>query len=57
MVRVSDLCRNWNYAATESEEYQRLLAQIDEFIATKGQEEAETVMAAENGNGKLAVAS
>ena len=39
LVRVSDLFRNWNYAATDSDEYKKLLSQIDEFIATKGSEE------------------
>jgi len=33
---VSDMFRNWNYAATESEDYKKILAQIDEFIAGKG---------------------
>ncbi|MDP7636888.1 MAG: V-type ATP synthase subunit A, partial [Phycisphaerae bacterium] len=33
---VSDMFRNWNYAATESEDYKKILAQIDEFIARKG---------------------
>jgi hypothetical protein len=28
--------RNWNFAATDSDEYKKLLSQIDEFIATKG---------------------
>jgi V/A-type H+-transporting ATPase subunit A len=39
IVRASDLFRNWNYAATDSEDYQRLLEQIERFIATKGREE------------------
>jgi len=39
LVRVSDLFRNWNYAATDSDEYKKLLGQIDRFIATKGSEE------------------
>ena len=38
MVRVSDLFRNWNYAATDSDEYKQLIGQIDAFIATKGRE-------------------
>jgi V/A-type H+-transporting ATPase subunit A len=39
MVRGSDLFRNWNYAATDSEEYQQWLTRIDQFIATKGREQ------------------
>lgn len=33
MVRISDLFRNWNYAASGTEEYDSWLAQIDQFIA------------------------
>ena len=40
MVQVSDLFRNWNYAALDSDEYKQILAQIDAFIATKGREQA-----------------
>ncbi len=36
LVEVTDLFRNWNYAAADSEEYQRWLTAIDQFIATKG---------------------
>jgi len=36
MVKISDLFRNWNYAAMDSEEYKSLLGQIDKFIAMKG---------------------
>ncbi len=39
MVRGSDLFRNWNYAAGDSDEYRQLLERIDRFIATKGCEE------------------
>jgi len=39
MVRGSDLFRNWNYAASDSDEYRQLLERIDRFIATKGREE------------------
>jgi len=35
MVEVSDLFRNWNYAAADSEEYQKILADIDAFLAGK----------------------
>ncbi len=38
LVKVTDLFRNWNYAATDSDEYRQGLAEIDRFIATKGQE-------------------
>ncbi len=36
LVKATDLFRNWNYAATDSDEYNKILAEIDEFIATKG---------------------
>ncbi len=36
MVRIGDLFRNWNYAGPDSDEYGRILAQIDEFIASRG---------------------
>ncbi len=36
-VKITDLFRNWNYAAADSEEYQQILQQIDEFIAAKGE--------------------
>ncbi len=37
MVRVADRFRNFNYAATDSDEYKKILADIDEAIATKVQ--------------------
>jgi len=39
MVHISDLFRNWNYAATDSDQYKELLDRIDDFIATKGHHE------------------
>jgi len=33
MVRAADLFRNWNYAASGSEEYDRWLREIDRFLA------------------------
>jgi V/A-type H+-transporting ATPase subunit A len=36
LVKISDLFRNWNYAAMDSEDYKNLLGHIDQFIATKG---------------------
>ncbi|MBN1488294.1 MAG: V-type ATP synthase subunit A [Phycisphaerae bacterium] len=39
MVRGTDLFRNWNYAASDSDEYRQLLERIDRFIATKGRDE------------------
>jgi len=36
MVRVTDLFRNWNYAASDSEEFDRWLTEIKGFIASKG---------------------
>jgi len=48
IVRVQDTFRNWNFTATDSDEYKKALGEIDEFIDTKGCE-AETVAAgAEN---------
>ena len=40
LVRGQDLYRNWNYAATDSDEFKKIVGQIDEFIAAKGQAEA-----------------
>ncbi|MFO8102077.1 MAG: V-type ATP synthase subunit A [Dehalococcoidia bacterium] len=37
MFRATDIYRNWNYAAFESDEFKQLLGQIDDFISTKGQ--------------------
>ncbi|MCD6365613.1 MAG: V-type ATP synthase subunit A [Planctomycetes bacterium] len=34
MVEISDLFRNWNFAATDSDEYRNILAKIDETIAS-----------------------
>ena len=36
LVKIQDILRNWNYAATDSDEYNNILKQIDEFIAKKG---------------------
>ncbi|MDY6911320.1 MAG: V-type ATP synthase subunit A [Chloroflexota bacterium] len=36
LVRATDQYRNWNYAAYESDEYNRMLGEIDDFIARKG---------------------
>jgi hypothetical protein len=33
---LSSLFRNWNYAAMGSDEYNRLLGEIDAFIRAKG---------------------
>lgn len=41
MVRVTDLFRNWNYAATDSEEYRRILGDIEAFITSGGRGEPE----------------
>jgi len=38
ILKIADLFRNWNFAASDSDEYKKLLNQIDEFIATKGRE-------------------
>jgi len=34
-VDVSDMFRNWNYSATDSDEYKKILLQIDAFIVAK----------------------
>jgi len=36
MVKVTDLFRNWNYAAMESQEFATILGDIDRFIAARG---------------------
>jgi len=36
MFQAQDLFRNWNYAATDGDEYKKILAQVDDFLATKG---------------------
>ncbi|MFA4837272.1 MAG: V-type ATP synthase subunit A, partial [Dehalococcoidia bacterium] len=36
MVHATDRYRNWNFARWESDEYKKLLAEIDDFIARKG---------------------
>ncbi|HBO43368.1 MAG TPA: V-type ATP synthase subunit A [Planctomycetaceae bacterium] len=39
MVEITDLFRNWNYAAVDTDEYRRWLEEIDRFIATKGRKQ------------------
>ncbi len=39
VVEISDIFRNWNYAAVDSDEYNDLLGKIDNFIASKGRKE------------------
>ena len=36
MVEIGDLYRNWNYAASDSDEYTKILGDIDAAIAAKG---------------------
>ena len=36
LVKAQDLFRNWNYAAWDSDEFRKILAQIDAFVAGKG---------------------
>ena len=38
IFEVADFFRNWNYAGSDSDEYKKLLNQIDDFIATKGRQ-------------------
>jgi V/A-type H+-transporting ATPase subunit A len=40
LVTAQDLFRNWNYAAWESEEFRKILGQIEGFVAAKGRGEA-----------------
>ena len=40
MVKAQDLFRNWNYAAWDSEEFKKILADIDRFVEAKGRVEA-----------------
>jgi V/A-type H+-transporting ATPase subunit A len=39
LVRVTDRYRNWNYAPWNSEEFNQMLGEIDDFIARKGRRE------------------
>ncbi len=39
LVEITDVFRNWNYAAADSPEYKELLGRIDRFIATRGRGE------------------
>ena len=39
LVRVTDRYRNWNYAAFNGDEYNKILGEIDDFIARKGRRE------------------
>lgn len=36
MFQATDMFRNWNYAATDSDDYKRILSEIDGFIKAKG---------------------
>ena len=38
LFQAQDLFRNWNYAATESDEYKDFVEKIDAFIAAKGRD-------------------
>jgi len=41
IFEISDLFRNWNYAATDSEDYQKILAEIESFIVNHGEQLSE----------------
>jgi V/A-type H+/Na+-transporting ATPase subunit A len=41
MVRATDLFRNWNFAAFRSPEFDRMLEDIDGFIAGRGRARAD----------------
>ena len=36
IVQATDMFRNWNYAASDSDEYKQILERIDQFIAERG---------------------
>ncbi len=38
LVEATDLFRNWNYAATDSDEYKKILSDIEAFLARHGGE-------------------
>ena len=38
MFACRDLLINWNYAATDSDEYNNILSQIDAFLAARGRQ-------------------
>ena len=48
MVEGGDLFLNWNYAATDSDEYKKTLGQIDEFLAANGRAAQADNVAAES---------
>ena len=43
LVHISDRFRNWNFTAPDTEEYQTILSEIDNFIATKGAPDAKVL--------------
>jgi len=45
MVEIGDLFRNWNYAATDSDDYTKILGDIDATIAAKGRNFVEAAVA------------
>jgi len=47
IFHIQDLFRNWNFAPTDSEEYNKILSQIDAFIENKGQNVRDEVRADE----------
>lgn len=42
IFEISDLFRNWNYTATDSEDYKKILAEIESFIVNHGEQLSET---------------
>jgi len=44
MFFITDLFRNWNYAPMDSDEFKKILAEIDEIIATKGKSVKEALV-------------
>ncbi|MFW5690595.1 MAG: V-type ATP synthase subunit A [Planctomycetota bacterium] len=47
IFHIQDLFRNWNFAPTDSDEYNKILSQIDAFIENKGQNVRDEVRADE----------
>ena len=46
LVGATDLFRNWNYSAADSEEFQKILKQIDDLLADKGKKKIKQKTAA-----------
>ncbi len=56
IFHIQDLFRNWNFAPTDSDEYNKILSQIDAFIENKGQNVRDEVRADEEKKEEAAAA-